>query len=115
MAVPRLIYDGDCGFCTWAAELLARHGEFEMVAFHELSPDQRARLPSDYETCAHLLTDDAVYSCGAAMDEAFRRTDLPGTSAISAAQNVPGYRFTRDRTYRFIADHRYWFGRFVNR
>jgi hypothetical protein len=61
---PRVVYDDVCGFCTWCAEFAARHGDVEPVGFSELSADQLARLPDDYEDCAHLLTDDAVYSCG---------------------------------------------------
>jgi predicted DCC family thiol-disulfide oxidoreductase YuxK len=114
-APPRLVYDDDCGFCTWAAYYLVDHGEFELVAFSDLSPDQRARLPADWESCAHLLTDDAVYSCGAAMTEAFARTSLPGAGAERALRRLPGYATAREGVYRAIADNRSFFGRFLHR
>ncbi len=113
-STPRLVYDDDCGFCTWAAEYLARRGEFELVAFSEISPDQRARLPADWEACAHLLADDGVYSCGAAMTEAFARTNLPGASAERALRRVPGYATAREGVYRLIADNRSVLGRLLH-
>ena len=67
MALPRLVYDDDCGFCTWCAGVGERFGNVEAVGFAELSPDQKARLPEDWHESAHLLTDDAVYSGGAAI------------------------------------------------
>ncbi len=76
-APPRLVYDDDCGFCTWVAEYADDHGEFELVGFSDLTPDQRARLPANFEECAHLLTHERVYSCGAAMEEVTRATRRP--------------------------------------
>jgi hypothetical protein len=63
--VPRFVYD-DCGFCTWWAEFFAAHADVELVGFSEMGDDLRARLPAEYEDCAHLVTDGAVYSCGEA-------------------------------------------------
>lgn len=115
MPPARLVYDDDCGFCTRAAELLARHGEFELVGFSAVTPDQQARLPPNWRECAHLLTDDAVFSCGEAMEEAYARTDLPGTGAVPLLRRVPGYGPAREAAYRWIGDHRSLFGRLVHR
>ena len=108
---PTLVYDDDCGFCTWAAEWVAERASINVVGFSDLTGDQIDRLPEGWRECAHLLTDDAVYSCGAAMEEAFLLTDDDGTRFVRAAREVPGYERVRDRAYRFVADHRHWLGR----
>ena len=112
---PRLVYDDDCGFCTWSAEWVDRHGDVELVGFSELTPDQRARLPDDWRHCAHLLTDDRVFSCGEAMEQAFALTGLPPREVVRAARRLPGYPTVRERAYRTIADHRGLFGSLVHR
>lgn len=115
MAPPRLVYDDDCGFCTWSAEFVARHGEFELVGFSELTPDQRARLPPEYERCAHLLTDRRVYSCGEAMEEAFSRTDLRSSEVVPLLRRLPGHTKRREQGYRWIANNRDLFGKVLSR
>lgn len=111
---PRLVYDDDCGFCAWSAEFVARHGEFELVGFSALTADQRARLPENYEQCAHLLTDRRVYSCGEAMEEAFARTDLPPSAVVPVLRQVPGHADRRERGYRWVADNRDLFGKVLS-
>ncbi|SEW14403.1 DCC1-like thiol-disulfide oxidoreductase family protein [Halobacterium jilantaiense] len=110
---PRLVFDDDCGFCTWCANFAARHGDVDLVGFTELSPDQLARLPDDYEDCAHLLTDDAVYSCGEAIERTLER-DFPELRPVFAAlRTVPGYGTLRERLYRAGADRRAMLGNVV--
>ena len=109
----RLVFDDDCGFCTWCANVGARHGPVETVGFQELSPDQLARLPDDYEDCSHLLTDDAVYSCGAAIERTLE-LDFPVLRPVfGALRMVPGYAALRERLYRWGADNRAWLGKIV--
>lgn len=114
MAPPRLVYDDDCGFCTWSAEFVARHGDFELVGFSDLTPDQRARLPTDYEDCAHLLTDRRVYSCGEAMEEAFARTDLESADIVPLLRRLPGHSRRREKGYRWVAENRDLFGKVLS-
>jgi predicted DCC family thiol-disulfide oxidoreductase YuxK len=108
---PTLVYDDDCGFCTWAAEWVAERAQVELVGFSELADGQIDRLPEDWRECAHLLAGDEVYSCGAAMERAFLLTDDDGTRFVRTAREFPGYEGARERAYRFVADHRDWFGR----
>ncbi|MFB6136315.1 MAG: thiol-disulfide oxidoreductase DCC family protein [Halobacteriaceae archaeon] len=115
MAPPRLVYDDDCGFCTRGVRFFARHGDFELVGFSALSPDQRARLPTEYERCMHLLTDDAVYSCGRAAEECLARLDGVPATLFVLARAVPGYERLRDGAYRYVADHRSLLGRLSRR
>jgi predicted DCC family thiol-disulfide oxidoreductase YuxK len=109
----RLVFDDDCGFCTWCANFGARHGDVEPVGFQELTPDQLARLPADYEECSHLLTDDAVYSCGAAVERALE-IDFPVLKLVFGAfRAIPGYAALRERLYRWGADNRAFLGKIV--
>jgi predicted DCC family thiol-disulfide oxidoreductase YuxK len=107
------VFDDDCGFCTWCANFAARHGDVEPVGFEELTPDQLARLPDDYERSTHLLTDDAVYSAGAAVERALAH-DFPALEPVFAAlREVPGYEPLRERLYRWGADNRDLLGKVV--
>ncbi|WP_227353285.1 thiol-disulfide oxidoreductase DCC family protein [Haladaptatus salinisoli] len=114
---PRLVYDDDCGFCTWSAEYADARGDFELVGFSELTPDQRARLPADYERCAHLLTDDRVYSCGEATEEVLARLDSPERAVVALFRLLPGPARARIRepAYRWAADRRAWWGKLRKR
>jgi predicted DCC family thiol-disulfide oxidoreductase YuxK len=107
---PTLVYDDNCRFCTWSAEWVADRAPVDIVGFSELTDTRIDRLPEDWRECAHLLTDRETYSCGAAMEQAFLLTDDDGTRFVRAARRVPGYESARDRAYRFVADHRHWFG-----
>ncbi|KTG08118.1 thiol-disulfide oxidoreductase [Haloprofundus marisrubri] len=115
MSSPRLVYDDDCGFCTWCVVVADRYGEFELVGFAELTDDQLARLPDDYERCAHLLTDETVYSCGAAAEQTLAALHPVFAGAFSLLRHVPTYRSVRERLYRWTADRRALWGRFVSR
>lgn len=114
-APPRLVYDGGCGFCQWCAEYADARGVFELVEFDELTPDQRARLPADYANCVHLLTDDAVFSCGAAVEEVLARLGSPERTAVRLFRLLPDREPLRESLYRTVADHRALFGRFRSR
>ena len=110
---PRVVFDDDCGFCTWCANFAARHGDVETVGFQQLTADQLARLPDRYENCTHFLTDDAVYSCGEAVERALVH-DFPVLRFVFAVlRQVPGYAWLRERLYRLGADRRDWLGKIV--
>lgn len=114
MSRGRLVYDDDCGFCTWAAVLVVDHGaDLELVGFSELSPADRERLPPRWERCAHLLTERGRYSCGEAMTRAYERTDLPLAWLLPTLRRVPGFGLVREVCYRVVAGNRDWFGRHV--
>jgi len=49
METPVLVYDDDCGFCTWWAEFFGEHSEIPTVGFSELDSEMRYMLPDDYE------------------------------------------------------------------
>ena len=103
---PRLVYDDDCGFCTWCADWAVRNGGFEPVGFSELTPDEQRRLPDDYEECVHLIVDDTVYSCGKATEEVLRRTGTLPDEPFEFLNGFADYERFREDAYRFVADHR---------
>lgn len=112
------MYDDDCGFCTWWARYVAARSDVELVGYSELDEDGelRARLPADFERCSHLVTDDAVYSCGASIEEALLRTDLgaPLAGTIGFLRHFPDYNRLREAGYRFVADRRGFWGRLLS-
>lgn len=117
MSGDTLVYDDDCGFCTWWADYFVRRTDLEAVGFSALSDDQRDRLPAEFESCAHLLTDDAVYSCGAAAEQAFARADVPPGAADIARflRQFDDYERLREQLYREVADRRDLLGFFVSK
>lgn len=112
MATPRLVYDDDCGFCKWSVRWALRFGEFEPVGYDELTPDQKARLPDKYDDCMHLLTDDAVYSCGEGFEQVLARCGRVGGAVAGLCRRLPRWERIRERGYRFVADRRAVWGRY---
>jgi hypothetical protein len=115
MARPRMVYDDDCGFCTWCAAVGARFGDVEPVAFSELSPDQRARLPENWRDSAHLLTDEDVSSGGAAVQGVLARTNVLVAALFWLLEQLPGYDRLREWLYRWTANRRELWGQIVSR
>jgi predicted DCC family thiol-disulfide oxidoreductase YuxK len=111
------VYDDDCGFCTWWADYFVDRTALEPVAFSALTDDQLDRLPEDYEECAHLLTDDAVYSCGAAIERAMARAEVPPGSddVFGFLRQFSDYQQGRERLYRAVADRRDTWGQFLSK
>lgn len=115
MEEPILVYDDDCGFCTWWAEVFAAHSDIETVGFSDMG-ELRDQLPDEYEECAHLVTEDGIYSCGEAIEEAFVRSDLgsPARPISERLRNQEWYGDLREWGYRFVAHNREFFGQIVS-
>jgi predicted DCC family thiol-disulfide oxidoreductase YuxK len=108
MSDVTLVYDDECGFCTWWADFFAKRSDFRIVGFSDLSDDERERLPDDYEECSHLLADGEVYSCGESLEQALVRSNL-GESArplVRFLRNFGDYNHFRETVYRQVANHR---------
>lgn len=110
---PLLVYDGDCGICRDAAVWVQRRADVELQTFADLSPADIERLPENWRECAHFLEGDAVYSCGAAMEEAFLRTGHRATPVLAMLRRLPAYAPIRERAYRQFADNRSVVGRYL--
>lgn len=108
MSDGTFVYDDDCGVCTRLAEFFGDRTDLELVGFSELSPELRGRLPDDYEACSHLVADDAVYSCGAGIEQALARADLPPGSrdVFDFLRQFRDYERLRERAYHAVADRR---------
>lgn len=117
MSDGTFVYDDDCGFCTWLADYFAQRTDLELVGFSALSDEQRDRLPEDFERCSHLLTDDGVSSCGASIEQALARADIPpGSGELFAfLGQFRDYEKVREQLYRAFADQRGLFGQFISK
>jgi predicted DCC family thiol-disulfide oxidoreductase YuxK len=116
MAPAIVLYDSDCGFCRWSlAKLLRwdRRGALRPVALQD--PKAAPLLPgmSEEERLAswHLVDSrGVVHSAGAALPELLWL--LPGGTPLAVlATRAP---HLRDRAYRWVAEHRSWFGRLLS-
>jgi predicted DCC family thiol-disulfide oxidoreductase YuxK len=114
---PTFVYDDDCGFCTWWADQLAQRADLRIVGFGALDDAVRDRLPADYEDCAHLVTEDDVYSCGAAVEEALVRTEAGAEARhlVDFLRQFDDYTDLRERAYRVAADRRDTLGLVVSK
>ncbi len=114
---PTLVFDDDCGFCTWWAEYFAERSDVRVLGYTELTPELRDRLPEDYESCSHFLTGEAVYSCGASIEEAARhvRTDAPAGELVTFLRNFEDYERLREGGYRVVAENRDLFGQLLSK
>jgi predicted DCC family thiol-disulfide oxidoreductase YuxK len=108
-----VLYDDDCGFCKWSLDkVLAwdRHDRVRPVAIQ--SPEGQELLsgvPPDRRLDSwHLVAPSGqVHSAGPAAAPLARV--LPGGRPLAALfERFPA---ATDRAYRFVADHRTWFGR----
>ncbi|WP_254832974.1 DCC1-like thiol-disulfide oxidoreductase family protein [Haloglomus salinum] len=108
------VYDDDCGFCSWWAAVAAEHTDLGIIGFAALTDEERARLPGDYEDCAHLLTEDEVWSCGAAIEAVLGRLGVLPRELRLFLNQTADYGPVREKLYRAAADRRAWWGRFVS-
>jgi predicted DCC family thiol-disulfide oxidoreductase YuxK len=117
MSSDAFVYDDDCGFCTWWADFFVQRTDLEAVGFEELTDQQLERLPDDYESCAHLIADGTVYSCGAAIEQSLVRADLPPGSEqlVRFLGQFEDYERLRERLYREVADRRGLWGQFLSK
>jgi len=111
--VPKLVYDDDCHFCTWSATFAVRRSDVQPVRLSRvrtgasrLSDDERARLPDDYGSCAQLVTEEAVYSCGAATEEALVLAGTLPRELVDFLRQFDDYERFRERAYHLMSDHR---------
>lgn len=110
---PKLIYDDDCHYCTWAATFAVKRSNIEPVPLSrvqsgesDLTEEERSRLHDGYEECAQLITDDAVYSCGAATEESFVRAGVLPEDLVATLRQYGGYVGLREAVYHFMSNHR---------
>lgn len=110
---PKLIYDDDCTFCTWAATFAIRRSDIVPVRLSQvedersrLTDEERDRLSEGYEESAHLLTDDAMYSGGAAMEQSLLLAGALPESVVALLRRFETYERAREAIYRRISNNR---------
>jgi predicted DCC family thiol-disulfide oxidoreductase YuxK len=108
-----VLYDRDCGFCRWALANILRWDRRRLLRPVALQDPEADRLLSgmpEAERMAswHLVDPRGeVRSGGPAAAPLFRL--LPGGPPLAAAAGrFPG---AAEHGYRWVADHRSWFGR----
>jgi predicted DCC family thiol-disulfide oxidoreductase YuxK len=111
--VPKLVYDDDCHFCTWSATYAVKRSDIQPVRLSEvqegrsrLSDEERERLPDGYEECAQLITEDAVYSCGAATEESLVIAETLPAEMVNFLRQFEDYERLREAVYHFTSNHR---------
>lgn len=117
MSDATLVYDDNCGFCTWWADFIGERSDLKVVGFSQLEDDVLERLPDDYESCSHLVTDQEVYSCGASIEAALTYTEVgkPARPLISFLRQFEDYERLREQAYRRIADNRSEWGKIMSK
>lgn len=112
-----LVYDDDCGFCTWWADFFGARADIRIVGFTDVDEALRERLPEEYEDCSHVITDTAVYSCGSSFEAAFVRTSIGGWARpiVDFLRHFEDYERLRERCYRWIADRRDMWGKVISK
>jgi predicted DCC family thiol-disulfide oxidoreductase YuxK len=112
-----LLYDADCGFCTWsAAKILAwdRHGRLRPLALQEPEAERLLAAMSEEQRMASwqlVLADGTVRSAGAAAPDLLRL--LPaGRPLARVAATFPR---TTEAAYQAISARRGTLGQFIGR
>jgi predicted DCC family thiol-disulfide oxidoreductase YuxK len=113
--LPILVFDGDCGFCTTSARLLARwvlrRGPAAVTP--SVQPWQQLNLADlgltqDQCTAAvQWVGQDGQIASGHEAIAAVLRAGHPVWRPLGALLVAPGVSWTAERLYSWIADHRY--------
>lgn len=111
-----LLYDGDCGFCTWSAQQAKR---FDRAGRLDIMPLQAPGVLARYgisPTAAglslHVVTPDGrVHNGGASIRMALRA--LPWLWPAYYLWFIPGVPWLMDRLYYLMARHRHRLGRWL--
>lgn len=111
--IPKLVYDDTCHFCTWSAVFAVRRSDVQPVRLSNvqsgesrLSDEERERLPDGYEECAQLITEDAVYSCGAATEQSLVLTGTIPRGLVGVLNGFEVYETLRERAYHLLSNNR---------
>ena len=113
VAIPLLIFDGDCGFCRgWIARWRRATGDRVEYAPHQQVAARFPEIPlARFQAAVQLIEPGGRWSQGA--EAVFRalsyssRSDWP----LWLYENVPGFSAASEFCYRFVASHRSAFTR----
>lgn len=111
MSLWRLVYDGDCGLCSRAVDVLRRWdraGRLEFVPFQTLAsrPDLASVAPEAARTAVQLVSPTGEVRTGADAAAPLLRL-LPGTAPLRALLSLPGANRAARRVYNWVARNRH--------
>ena len=107
-----VLYDRDCGFCNWSLRRVLSWDRHRRLRPVPIQSEEGARLLAGMDEAERLRSwhlvrpDGEVLSAGAAFPELVAQ--LPGARPLARlTARFPG---ATERAYRFVADHRSFFG-----
>jgi predicted DCC family thiol-disulfide oxidoreductase YuxK len=112
-----LLYDRDCGFCVWSAQMFRAWDRRSRVAAVPIQSEEGARAlgqmpPAARLASMHVVTNDGtLLSGGEALPALFR--PLPGGQLV--ARLMEAMPQTTDRSYRLVSRHRGALGHLLGR
>ena len=117
---PYLLFDGDCGICSFSADLARRIDKktrFEIVPYQTVPEDELNRLGVDYGRCNRRIqlisAAGRVYSGAIALNY-FLSKRFPWVLLVALIYAVPVLLFFEVLIYALVAKHRHtisrWFG-----
>ncbi len=115
-----LLFDGDCGICTWSADLarrMDRSRQFIVEPYQMFDERELARFGIDYEKCSRALqviTRKGRVYAGAFGVNYFLWRRFPWSLAVFLIYAMPVLLLFELIGYRLVADNRHrlsqWFG-----
>jgi predicted DCC family thiol-disulfide oxidoreductase YuxK len=105
---PVLLYDGDCAFCTWCADLLKRIGPNAEIVAWQLTDLAKLGVTEEQATEAvQWIEPDGTIRSGheaiaATLNSAGWLWKLVGRALV-----LPGISWLAAKAYRLVADNRY--------
>jgi predicted DCC family thiol-disulfide oxidoreductase YuxK len=107
--MTRLVYDGDCGFCTTSAHWLESHGIDESVAvvpWQRIDLDSTGLTREQVTTAAYWLEDGRQYAGARAISKALQHCGQPWR-LLGRLIDLPPVRPLARVGYRLVARYRY--------
>src|SRR5262245_9277341 len=115
-----LLFDGDCGICTWSSEILKRTdraNQFTIAPYQQFSESELKEFGITYERCdkaIQVITHNGRVYQGAFGANYFLWQKFPGKLLVSLIYVFPVLLLFELIGYRLIADNRHrlsqWFG-----
>lgn len=109
--MTKLIYDGDCGFCTRVAKFGERHKkrDYESLSWQSIESELKdyGLTQSDVMQRVYWVDDNQqVYGGASALFQASKNLRFP-FQLFSLLSFIPGVSFIAEPIYRFVAKNRY--------
>ncbi|MEP7339162.1 MAG: DUF393 domain-containing protein [Acidobacteriota bacterium] len=115
-----LLFDGDCGICTWSSEIVKRMDggrQFVVEPYQAFDEDELLRFGVSYEHCTkklQVITRKGSVHAGALGVNYFLWKQFPWTLLVIVIYALPILLLFELIAYRLVADNRHrisaWFG-----